>query len=541
MRGFAQSIATIAGRSALGVLPAVLLGAYASRPALAFLPYVALIPRVFLYTDDRRPKTSFVYYFLGVWLTWILNFSFTFKYGWHVPIAAALFFIPPWLFFAPVLRHVHRRFHWPRALTVPLIWVAVEWLRAVFTLAHLDFFRLGYSQARFTPLIQIAEITGVYGVSFLIAAVNGLAVDVYLAVRDARWSLEQVRRRGRLLATVGAVGAAFALAWVYGEFRLRRVRMDEGPRLAVVQPNVMHTVRNLVGVHLTQFLMTDERIPAGAADMIVWPENAILDDIRREGVYLDDLSWLASEKDSLMLVGALSHPDEHPGYTSNGAFLVDERGDILGEYHKLLLIPWAEYIPLDGLLHTVSPWLQRLHRDLARKGWGYLATGTAGDGMTVFRVPHEGDMPPFAALICHENSHPPIPAEAARQGARFFVNITSEGESHGPLQEQLMRISMVRAVENRIAYVRAGNTGISCFIDPAGRLQSILRGDRGRTILDAGVLIDNVALSSGGITPYAASHDAFAKLCVVVSFVLWGASLIGRRGPRNPTEARSSP
>jgi tetratricopeptide (TPR) repeat protein len=124
-------------------------------------------------------------------------------------------------------------------------------------------------------------------------------------------------------------------------------------------------------------------------------------------------------------------------------------------------------------------------------------------------------------LICVENTYPPVPAQAGRKGARFFVNITSEGEVGGVVQEQLLRICMLRAVENRIAYVRCGNTGISGFIDPEGRVRSILRGKRGGTISVAGTLVDEVPLSKAGTTPYARSRDAFAWSCIVVTALLF--------------------
>jgi Flp pilus assembly protein TadD len=137
-------------------------------------------------------------------------------------------------------------------------------------------------------------------------------------------------------------------------------------------------------------------------------------------------------------------------------------------------------------------------------------------------------------LICVENTYPSLVAAASRQGARFLVNLTSEGEVGGVIQEQLLRVCMLRAIENRIAYVRAGNTGISGFIDPQGRLRSVLRGARGGTISVAGVLTDTVALSPGGTTVYAASRDAFALFCVAVSLWLLARALLRGRPTMTP-------
>lgn len=121
-------------------------------------------------------------------------------------------------------------------------------------------------------------------------------------------------------------------------------------------------------------------------------------------------------------------------------------------------------------------------------------------------------------------------------GARFFVNMTSEGEVGGPVQQQLLWISVLRAVENRVPYVRAGNTGISAFIDPLGRRRSVLRDERGQTIGVAGVHVDRLWLGPPGQTLYARSRDAFAKACLAATLVLLGFALLparwGRLGAR---------
>ena len=525
-----QRAGRIGAALALAFLPALILGIYVRHPALARLPYLALLPWVVLYTDDRRPSVSVAYYFPGALATWIALYPGCYGYGWIAPVFMGLICVVPWMPFAPILRRVHRSFALPRVLTVPLIWVAIEWLRAEVTVGHFDLYRLGYSQARFTNLVQISEVVGVYGVSFLVAAVSGLLGDLWFALRDHGWSPRRGWGRARIVASVAGLVALFLGVWAYGSIRLRVLELVDGPRLAVVQPNVLHTIRNLRGVHLTQLLMTDEKVPAGEVDLIVWPENAIMDDIRRGGPYLEDLRWLAATKESALLVGALGLPVERPGRTTNTAFLLSRDGTIAGTYSKTYLFPWSEYVPQDDLLRRIAPAMHRAHRMLTRKSWGFLPTGVAGDGMVLLDLPTKNGEVPFSVLICVENAYPPFPAEAGKAGARFLVNITSEGDVGGPVQEQLLRICMFRAVESRLAYVRAGNTGISGFIDPAGRVQSVLLGERGRTTFDSGVLIDRVRVASGEPTPYSRSGDAFAKTCVIATLLIWGWSWLARRG-----------
>lgn len=518
------------GRFLLAFAPVVLLGVYARRPEFAFLPYVALVPWVVLYTPPSREKVSAAWYVVAALVAWnAIYWPQSSRYGWYASPVMSLFLGAFWVVYPFLMRPIHRRFALPRVVSFPLVWVSVEWLRATFTLSHFDLHLLGYSQVRFTPLVQIMDVTGVYGVSFLVAAVNGWIADAWFAFREGG-ALAAVARKPRVRWGAVAILGAFALCFGYGFYRLATVRTEPGPRIAIVQPNIRHTARSAIGVHLAQVLLTDRLVPSGAADLIVWPENAILDNVRREGVYLEDLAWLGTSKRAWMLLGGMGKSEEIPGRTTNSAFLIDPAGEIRGEYQKQMLFPWSEFVPFDDALRRVAPPLWRFHRALIRGAWGYLAPGTAGRGMTLLDFPWRGETIPTAALICVENTYPPIPAEAARLGARLFVNITSEGEAEGAgIQEQLLRICMARAIENRIPYVRCGNTGISAFVDPLGRRRSLLRGERGRTIADAGVLIDAPEMSPPGTTLYARSRDAFAIACVAVTAALWVFALATSR------------
>jgi apolipoprotein N-acyltransferase len=522
----------LALRTGLALLGVALFCGYAMAPQLAFLPYVALVPWTILYTDPRRPRVSPLYFLFVGYVCWILCYKMTFRFGWFVPPAMALFFVPAWLLF-PWLARPIQRLGLPRSITLPVVWVAVEWARLLLATGHFELFALGYSQARFSPLVQIADVTGVYGVSFLVAAVNGLIADAWFILKATAWRPRILLRERLIVVPAMAVVSAFVAAFGYGVVRLESARETPGPRLAIVQPNLEPTVSSSFGTALVQLYQTDESVPPGSADLIVWPENAILDNIDRKAAYLDDLAWLASRKEAPILLGARGRAEGFVGRTTNSAFLVDEGGALRGRYDKQILFPFSEYVPLDRAIGVVAPPVQRAYRGLIRRVWGSMSNGAPGRNSTLFELPWNGGTIPFAALIGLENAYPSLVAEASRRGARFLVNLTSEGEVGGALEEQLLRVCMLRAVENRIAYVRAGNTGISGFIDPQGRLRSVLRGERGGTITVTGVLTDTVALSLGGTTVYAASRDAFALLCVAVSLWLLARAIL--RGPPTMT------
>ncbi len=509
----------------LALLPPLILGAYARWPGNWGLAYVALVPWALLYTDPARARLGWLSWLGAVWLAQVFLYPQAERFGWFVPGVLATLNFWPWIPCAPLWRAIHRRWPLPRTLSVPLVWTGVEWLRAEWSLSHLDLFPLGASQAPLLPAIQIADLTGVYGVSCLVAASNGLLADALFSwregARDGGWpaGVRALSRSRRTALCALAVGMAWGGALGYGSWKLGRVETVAGPRVALVQPNVRHKGTNAAGVQLTQLWMTETRVEAGAADLIVWPENAIMANLLREPDYLADLSWIASRKRAWLLAGAMDKP--LPGRNTNTAFLVRPDGSIGGRYDKLMLFPGGEYLPLDGWLGRLAPPLQRFVRKLTRRAWGFFPTAIPGDGMRLLELEWEGQRLPFAVLLCVENIYPALPAEAARLGARLFVNITSEGELGGSVQVQLMRLCQLRAVENRTAYVRVGNTGISGVVDPSGRVQRLLVGDEGRLNADAGVLLAQVPLHAGtGPTLYARSRDGFAKGCLIVACAL---------------------
>ena len=517
-------------RLVLALLPVAMLGLYAKRPELAFLPWIALVPWVVLYTDDRQGKVSSLWYVGAALLSWVAEYAPFFDYGWYSPLIMSLFLGLMRIPFAPLLSRIHHRFLLPRTLTVPLIWVAVELLRATFTLSHMDLFRLGYSQARFPILVQFADITGAYGVSFLVAMVNGLIADLWFALRHTGFSVKQSLRSRRLVVSVVSVAMVFLVVTGYGLIRSSGIELKDGPRVALVQPNVAHTMRNLVGVHLLQLLMTEENVPENDVDLIVWPENAIMDNLERRGIYLDDLSWMARRKNARILVGALGDSPDRPGYSMNGAFLVNGEGEIEDSYFKQMLFPWSEFVPADDFTRKFLPALFRAHRLLTRTAWGFMPTGLPGDETVVMDLKVGDGTIPFTSLICIENCYPPLAAEAGKMGARFYVNITSEGEVGGSVQEQLLRIAIMRAIENRMSYVRCGNTGISGIIDPLGKVIGILTAENGQAISVPGVFIGTVPVSTGRRTAYSMSRDLFAKVVLSITALLWIASFFRRPG-----------
>lgn len=528
-----SSLRSVSWRLGLALAPAFVLGAYGHRPELSIVAWFGLVPWIVLYTDDRGPRPSYGYFVLAAWIYWMVAYPDAFRFGWYAPpILSTLGLVSgfTWLF-APLLARIHARFRLPRALSAPIAWVAVEWLRTELTIGRFEYQALGYTQARFPAVIQIADVVGVHGVSFLIAAANGTIADLVFAFRDAGVGWRNTLRSRRVRRSAASLAIALALTAGYGLFRLDAARDAAGPTVALVQPNVRHTIRNAAGVHLEQVLLTERETPAGEVDLIVWPENAILDVIDREGAYLDDLGWLAETKGAPILVGASGTAEGNPLKSTNSAFLVGPGGEIRGRYDKQVLFPFSEYVPLERLFEKLPVRIRESYRSLIRASWGFLPNGVHGDEMRLFRLPWRDREIPFAAVTCWENVDASLVAEARRLGARFVAQITSEGEVGGVVREHALRISILRAVENRIPYVRAANTGISCFIDSAGRVGSVLRTP-GRGVNTEGVLVGEVGLAEPSKTLYARSRGLFEKACVAIALGLFAWTFLPRRRTR---------
>jgi apolipoprotein N-acyltransferase len=213
----------------------------------------------------------------------------------------------------------------------------------------------------------------------------------------------------------------------------------------------------------------------------------------------------------MALIGANGRSEEHPGRTTRSAFLVDAAGGLRGRYDKQILFPFSEYLPLD----RATPIIGEI--------WGPRSSLAPGSHMTLFELPWKDAAIPFAVLLGAESAYPTLLAGASRRGARFVVNLVSEGDVAGVSYEQLARVCRLRAIENRTTFVLTGRSGVPLVIDPHGRVR--------------GMPADTVPLALPGTTAYAASHDAFALLCVAVSLWLLARALLGGRATMTPIPA----
>lgn len=377
------------------------------------------------------------------------------------------------------------------------LWVALEFLRThLFT--GFPWNLLGYSQYRNLSLIQVAAVTGVYGVSFAVAAINaGLARLVHL-------QYGRKDRLGGLGVAAAVVGLAVGSGWLLSPARAENPAIP----VALVQGNIDQGVKwdpAYQAATLDVYRRLTLEAARGGAQLIVWPETAMPFFVREDPRWRE-VENLARVTGAYLLVGAL---DRSLGEPRNSAFLVGPDGQVRGRYDKRHLVPFGEYVPLQRFLFFVDV--------IAGGAIGAFAPGAEA---TTFSTPAGR----VGVVICYEAIFPAEVREFFRGGADVLVNITNDawfGRSAAPVQHLAM--ATFRAVENRAYLVRAANSGISAVVAPDGR------------IVEASGLFTRRVLSGtvtprAGATLYTRTGDLFAWATVGISLAaVWPVPFITRR------------
>jgi len=397
-------------------------------------------------------------------------------------------------------------------------WVAQEWLRSI-VFSGWGWNTLGTALHRQIVLIQIAELTGVAGISFMVAFTN-----VILLATVRRFILETqvkpMRPHFDLTLTMASVVGVMA----FGLHCLQIHRETSPLNVALVQPNIPREEKFTVEFATKTFdLFTRLSRPALESsikpDLLVWPESAmpgpVLGDELSHRFVMD---FSASAKTDLML-GTIDQDEEH---AYNAALLVSDGGAHLQIYRKVHLVPFGEYVP--GR-HTI-PLLARVVGDQVPDDFAF------GKEFTVFKL--SGDKAKIAPLICFEDTIGDLARQFVLAGANLLVNVTNDGwflRSAGSRQH--LANAVFRCVETRLPMVRAANTGVTCFINEFGNITEMLV-DENRSPFTQGTLTGQVGIVANPEPTFYVRHgEWFAYVCVVIAaltllFVV-GRSMVRRK------------
>lgn len=496
----------------LVVLPTVILLSMSfPGPDKPLLAWVALVPWLIL-IGAGGPRVALISWLIGIIfftlkLSWLSNAT---NAGW---LLLSSYLSIYFLLFGIACSYLHRNIGLPLAFVAPFLWVSLEYLRG-FLLTGFPWFYLGHTQYSYLPIIQIADITGAYGVSFIIVVTNACFSHGLL-----RW---WNGKGGHFLFAIAFIFLLFPLS--YGVFCLAGLSYDEGPRFYVIQGNIPQDLKMNPDPaqrkqNFLKYVDMSKKVVPGVMDIIVWPETAApgllnLDPrlCRETDLFAQNsLYELARGLQTYLLVGGIAI-ELRKGSTLwesnfyNSAFLYGPDGELHDRYDKVHLVPFGEYTPLKN----VFPFLRYMVP--------YEIDFSAGKRLELLEIKGRNQKNfKFATLICYEDTVPTLARYFASKGANFLLNITNDGWfGDSPELDQHLAIMVFRAVENRIGMARAANTGISAFIAPSGDIYSAVTQDGKRREVE-GTLEGTILISKGGPSFYTKHGDLFSKLCLLVS------------------------
>jgi len=421
---------------------------------------------------------------------------------------------------------------------IAFVWVGLsEWLRGAWPLGGLPWLYLGHTQSPVLHLCQVADLGGVYAVSFWVALINA-------------WIAAAVLRRGsRVQRNAGAATVLLVVIAVvgYGFYRFDQKTSRSGPTVMVVQPNYPQSNSGEKGASELDILafhlqMTERELKRRpGVDLVVWSETMMPPlnaDAAEFAQSLQTPYWQARAQllqratQQLTELARLHHTDLLVGATfetgwtinskdiptaadrRNSAFFYTPAGQSRLRYDKVHLVPFGEYLPFKS---TIPP-LYRLFLKLSPypEDYDYTLTSGPADALTVFSIKPGWR---FVTPICFEDIDAAlvrkmlVSPDGRSRRADFIVNITNDGWFKSNEMPQHLQAAIFRSIENRVPTARSVNTGISGFIDALGRTSDLIPAD------SEGAAIATISLDDR-TSFYTRFGDLFAYFCAGIAALL---------------------
>jgi apolipoprotein N-acyltransferase len=406
--------------------------------------------------------------------------------------------------FAALVVHLRRALGSRAAiLLVPAVWVSTE-LGRQYVWDGFPWELLGYSQVTYLPVAQLASVTGIYGLSALLALVSATAT---LAVVG--------RGRERWIAPVLAGGLVVLIAG-WGQLRLAQSELTSGGtpiRVAVLQGNIAQEDKwnpALADAITDRYITMTRQALARDARFVLWPESSTPFYFELDLVRGGAIRRLARESGATLLIGsdqvepvrAVDRQQPSERYY-NAAFLVKPDGTIGVVYRKMHLVPFGEYVPLKKLLFFVGTIVE--------------AVSDFTPGEAAVLLPVGSHM--ASTAICYEVIYGSLMRRFVIDGSELLTTITNDawyGRSSAAYQH--WEQAVMRSIENGRYLARAANTGISGFVDPYGRV--IAKSD----LFEEALLVEDLRFLT-----HRTIYSRFGDLVAWLSLALTAAALLAAR------------
>ena len=555
--------AGVFGALKVSLLTAILLWTSFTPVGWGPLAWVALVPLLLLVRLERPTRWMYPSTYLGGFGFWYATLQWmrlgdpSMYIAWT---AFALYLACYFPIFVGLTRVAVWRLRLPVLVAAPAIWTGLEYLRA-YALTGFSWYQLGHSQINWLELIQISDVVGAYGVSFIVAMSSAAFVELVPQHIFARLKLlpittptvapETPGDQARRWKVAGVLLASVACVVGYGYVRRSQAKFVAGPRVAAIQGNFETAVNSRHApetVFLKHRFLTSEAIKQHA-DVIVWPEvmfpypyfarPANVSDAKLKELIpeVEPQNWqdktelkdvirsLSQAASAALVLGVETVTADQQGIQLfNSALFVHPATGIGGRYDKQHRVPFGEYLPLaDSLpiLGSLTPYRGRYGIQAGQRGVAFEYKG------------HR-----FAPVICFEDTVPQVVRNSVRDAIAddpqhrkvdVLLNLTNDGWFHGSSEhDQHLITAAFRAVELRTPMVRAVNTGISAIIDGDGAIRARARDPKtGKSKQVEAVVCDFVPLDNRQ-SWYLQGGDWFAQACIAVCGVCLFAGCYGR-------------
>ncbi len=486
-----------------------------------FVPFALAIFIWFL--KDKSPRSSFRlgYWFGLIWgamtLFWIAS-STVIGTVLTISINALHYALLWWIF--SLFRKRNEVF---ALFFLPFLWCGMEYIR-LFTDIRFNWLNLAYTQTYYTPFIQIIESTGYHILSFILLT---LAISIY--------SLLKFQTRFRFIPLLLNMLLIIILT-AYGYIRIGEIEKFQLPfiKVGLVQPNIDPYEKWDPVFQQEAFDMlirSSNELVSNSLDIIVWPETAVPFYLRSKFDELKRITHFTDLNNMFLLTGTPDYAYESPSNkfrSYNAAFFFRPGSMNFEHYYKMALVPGSETIPFKKILSFLKNWdlgVGDFYPGNDFKVFNFKISKKIGRINKNIKI-ESGSTEPvqinLSSIICYDSVFPHIVREFVKRGANILTIITNDGWfglTSGPYQHA--QYAVLRAVENRVSIIRCANTGISCFIDPLGRIQDRINLNTRGNLSGAIPVMD-------GKTFYTENGDWFGKLVVCVALIFVVIQILGQ-------------
>jgi len=503
---------------AAGLFPLSFLLLYLASPGMdySFSAWLALVP---LLCASRRLSTRKAFFFcllpaiiyhatLLRWLTISLsqygNLPLTVSYLALIMLAGYLALFPA-AFAAAISRCQKKTLIW----SAPIIWVGLDHLRAIL-FTGFPWLDLGYSQYNQPLILPLATIAGHHGITFIIVLANCLLFHL-IDIRGRNNS--SGNGHGIFLVALLVIGTS--LSWSGARHRdlVKNFNSQPSFKTAIIQASIEQDQKwqpDLRQQTIDKYLqLSEQALTSDEIRLVIWPETAIPFTPFSSFLFQQLENWAKKDRSLNLLAGIpfLSRSPEG-NHLYNSAILLGNKATKL--YHKQHLVPFGEYFPFSDILPLPGPLVT--------------ATGNFSSGTSA--PPMSSGPAQLGVLICFESIFPEIARRHVMAGANLLVNITNDGWfGESAASRQHLSMAVFRAVENQRSLARAANTGISCYIDPAGGIHQA-------TDLFSPTFITREQTLCSRLTFFSRMGHHFPLICLLISMAMLIHQVITRKPRR---------